>query len=167
MESLEIRDIATDLERAARYYLEDAIKDRLGGKLREFFDAALKRRGMDTVVEISEPAAVFVDENPDGGGTVVTTIGDTKYTVTRVVTPRCLADVDDIRVSAGRFLTEVQGAVDAYVQTLDRGVKVATVPALYVYVQVYMVEWLLWGYAGRPNVQDHRPLPESAVTTQK
>ncbi len=41
MQTLEIRDIATDLARAAKYYLEDATKDRLSGKLREWFDAAL------------------------------------------------------------------------------------------------------------------------------
>lgn len=151
MKTLEIRDVARDLERAAEYYMENAVRDRIGGALREWFDAALHHRGMGDVVEIAEPTAVFVDANLGGSGTIITTIGSTEYAINRVVTPKYLADVDEIRADASKFLHEVRTAIDKYAQTLAPGTAVATVPALYVRVFAYAAEWSLWGYAGTPN----------------
>lgn len=148
MKTIEIGDIAMDLERAAKRYMEAAVIDRLGGKLREWFDAALRRRGMEDVVEIAEPASVFVDANPGDAGTLIITIGSAKYAITRVIAPKALADVDEIRCNAQKFLEAVREAVNAYAQTLSLGTAVATVPALYVRVTAYTAEWFLWGYAG-------------------
>jgi len=151
MKTIDVRDIAADLERAAKRYMEDAARDRLGGKLREWFDGALRRQGMEDVVEIGEPAAVFDDVDSGDAKIIISTIGSTKYTVIRVVGPKVLADVDEIRRDARKFLTAVREAVNAYAQTLALDTAVASVPALYVRVTAYMVEWFLWGYAGAPT----------------
>jgi len=153
LKTLDIDDIAADLQRAAKDYLVDACRDRLTGKVREWFEEDLSQRGLSGVAEIAEPAAVFVDSNPGGGGTAVTTIGSTVYDIDRIVTPVSSVDVAELRRDGGarKLLDTVRDDVRTYVDTLPQSTTVASVPALHVSVRAYMAEWFLWGYCGTPR----------------
>jgi hypothetical protein len=149
MKTINVEDIAKDLEAAANYYINDVCKDRVGGTVRAWFDAALQARGLADVVEIAEPTSLFVDASTGDTGTLITTIGgNAKYVLTRTVTPRIVTDISLIRTYAQRFMLDIQDAVKKYVKNMPADTAIASVPVLYIDVCAYQVSWMLWGYVG-------------------
>lgn len=146
MNTLEIRDVARDLRKAAAFYLEDAFKDRLSGLIRKWFEESLVTRKMSSIIEIAEPAMVFASKAD--GTELIVMIGEKEYKITRVIGLHHLSDVDDIRARTDEFLAEVKAAIVTYVQNLPVDVAIATIPSFLVDVKAYTVKWFLWGYVG-------------------
>jgi hypothetical protein len=147
MKPIDLKDVAKDLAAAAKFYIEDAIKDRTGGMIRTSFKCALHERGMDGITELSMPMApVFT--NPGNDGTAIMKLGDNEYLITRVVTAIFKTDVEDVRLMPHTVMDAIRKAVTAYVSAFDGSVAAATVPALFVEAKAFHLEWMLWGYAG-------------------
>ena len=152
MQTLDIEAIVLDLNRSAKIYVEDAVRDRTEGKIREWFTAALQRLGMGSVIEITEPSLAFVSESTLDNSPMRILVGGKEYSIVRTLSPRLTMDISILTelVSTQRVLDALKEQVEDYAKVVAHNkAEVTTVPALYVSTQDYMVEMFLAGYAGR------------------
>lgn len=150
MQQLNIGVISRDLATCARHYIEEAMRDRLGGIIGTAFNQGLSRRGMSDVIELhANPASVLLQQDPKRPTQLTFDYG--KFIMSRIITPEFEGDIDDIQVNPSQFISRVEDAINDYVNTLATDTTHASIPALYVKVDAFRVKWMLWGYVGRPN----------------
>ena len=160
MKNIDVKDVAQDLARACRYYVGNAFEDRLSGVVRSEMERQLGLRGMSDVVEFVEPAALFVDTT-DTPGRLLMQVGNTNWSVTRQVTAKYSVDVDYIRTRPEQFVGQVIDEVAKYVSSIPANACGATVPALYVAAEAYMITLCMWGYVAVPTTNSLVPVTVS------
>lgn len=150
MKQIPIVDIAKDIERASKYYIEDAFKSRLDGRIRVWFDEELERAGMCGIIEMPPPVGPFVENTEPGteAPQLIMHMGNNTVALNRIVGDVKKGDINKIRLRAEDFLKEVEFAVCEYVTTISKNAYAVTVPAIFVRAMAWEVEYFFYGYQG-------------------
>jgi hypothetical protein len=149
MKKLDIEELALDIKKATDDYITEIMKDRLDGKLTEWFDEALTRKELEFFSRVFEPSEMFVEAALEEQERILANIGGDPHVIGRLVMEKYSMDIEDVRVAPLLFLNKVRVSVQEYVDGLPSDISIATRPALILRIQDYMVEWRIWGYFGR------------------